>query len=228
MSTHSPWRGDSASALVACSRLPAGISSFHSQGDIGLLAAASRWRSQRPPGPGPTAPRPTRTRSQQRAWFFRTFCQSWNFLRTLSGFSHESFDEASVLCPHKWPATRSSISSRTSPRQDDLFIVHDDGYRIARDDVSRDGRTRPRRSPRRSAARGIGADDKVVIWSENRPEWVVAMWGMPSRARCLVVPVDFRASADLVRRVSRIVQAKADAGRRRGRRARGVPARSGR
>ena len=90
--------------------------------------------------------------------------------------------------------------------QDDLFIVHDDGYRVARMTYREMGAA-ARAFAAALTARGIGADDKVVVWSENRPEWVVAMWGT-LLARAVLVPVDFRASADLVRRVSGIVNAK--------------------
>ncbi len=47
-----------------------------------------------------------------------------------------------------------------------------------------------------------------MIWSENRPEWLVALWGC-LLARVVLVPVDYRASADLVTRIAGIVQAKA-------------------
>ena len=59
----------------------------------------------------------------------------------------------------------------------------------------------------RLASHGVAPDDRVVIWSENRAEWVAALWGCLI-ARVVLVPVDFRASADLVRRVSAIVQAR--------------------
>jgi long-chain acyl-CoA synthetase len=90
--------------------------------------------------------------------------------------------------------------------QDDLFIVHDDGYRVARMTYREMGAA-ARAFAAALAARGIGADDKVVVWSENRPEWVVAMWGT-LLARAVLVPVDFRASADLVNKIASIVDAK--------------------
>ncbi len=92
-------------------------------------------------------------------------------------------------------------------RNDEPFIVHDDGYRV-REVTYRELADAARAFAARLAAEGIGPDDKLVIWSENRAEWLVALWGC-LLARVVVVPVDFRASADLVARISAIVQAKA-------------------
>jgi long-chain acyl-CoA synthetase len=90
--------------------------------------------------------------------------------------------------------------------QDDLFIVHDDGYRVSKMTYREMGGA-ARAFAGALAERGIGADDKVVVWSENRPEWVIAMWGT-LLARAVLVPVDFRASADLVNKIASIVDAK--------------------
>jgi long-chain acyl-CoA synthetase len=90
--------------------------------------------------------------------------------------------------------------------QKDLFILHDDGYRV-RKMTYFDVGAAARAFAAALAARDIGTDDKVVVWSENRPEWIVAMWGT-LLARAVLVPVDFRASADLVNRISGIVSAK--------------------
>jgi long-chain acyl-CoA synthetase len=54
---------------------------------------------------------------------------------------------------------------------------------------------------------GLQKGDKVVFWSENRPEWVVAFWGCLLRG-IIVVPIDYRSSPDFLARVSRIVSAK--------------------
>ena len=97
---------------------------------------------------------------------------------------------------------------------DEPFIVHDDGYRAARDDVSR-GRGGRTGVPARLAREGIVADDKVVIWSENRGEWLVALWGC-LLAGVVIVPVDYRASVELLRRIVEIVKAKAVLVGRRG------------
>ena len=113
-------------------------------------------------------------------------------------------------------ATRSSISSRTSPPATTPFVVHDDGYRDAAD--RRTGRSADAARAFAGAAgcaRASSPDDKVVIWSENRAEWVVALWGC-LLAGVVLVPVDYRASADLLTRIAQIVQAKVGARRRRG------------
>ena len=83
-------------------------------------------------------------------------------------------------------------------QRDDMFIVHDDGYRV-RQLTYRDLASEARRFAARLAEAGIGPDQKVVVWSENRPEWVIALWGC-LLARVVIVPVDFRASPDLVKR----------------------------
>ncbi len=87
------------------------------------------------------------------------------------------------------------------------FLVHDDGYRV-REVSYRELADAARAFASRLTSAGFRADDKVVIWSENRPEWLAALWGC-LLARVVLVPVDYRASPDLVVRISRIVQAKA-------------------
>ena len=86
------------------------------------------------------------------------------------------------------------------------FLIHDDGFRTRRytyDEVAR--------AARRFAARlhqiGVIQGDKIVFWSENRPEWIVAFWGCLLNG-VVVVPVDYRASPDFLSRVARIVAAK--------------------
>ena len=63
---------------------------------------------------------------------------------------------------------------------------------------------RLRRAPPRA---GLRKGDKVVFWSENRPEWIVAFWGC-LLGGVIVVPIDYRASPDFLARVGRIVAAK--------------------
>jgi len=89
----------------------------------------------------------------------------------------------------------------------DLFLIHDDGYRV-RQATYAEVAAAARAFAARLEAAGIGADDKVAIWSENRIEWVVALWGCLLR-RVVLVPVDFRASSDLLARIAAIVEAKA-------------------
>ncbi|MGH9662591.1 MAG: AMP-binding protein, partial [Bryobacteraceae bacterium] len=80
------------------------------------------------------------------------------------------------------------------------FLVYDDGYRTLRwryCDVAA--------AARAFAARpGIAPGDKVLLWGENRPEWIAALWGCLLRG-AIAVPLDARASWDFVDRVRRIV-----------------------
>ena len=57
------------------------------------------------------------------------------------------------------------------------------------------------------AARGLGPGDRVLLWGENRPEWLAAFWAGVARG-VTVVPMDFRSTAKLVARVQRDVDAK--------------------
>jgi len=86
------------------------------------------------------------------------------------------------------------------------FLVFDDGFRSRSHSFADVGRA-ARAFAERLEHLGLRKGDKVVIWSENRPEWIVAFWG------CLllgvvVVPVDYRASPDFLGRVTQIVAAK--------------------
>lgn len=54
---------------------------------------------------------------------------------------------------------------------------------------------------------GIRPDEKVLIWSENRPEWVAALWGC-LLAGVVAVPIDYRATYAFVERVAGIVGAR--------------------
>src|SRR5205085_8993918 len=48
--------------------------------------------------------------------------------------------------------------------------------------------------------RGVRKGDRVMIWGENRPEWIAAFWGAVIRG-VEVVPVDFRFSTNLLQRI---------------------------
>ena len=86
------------------------------------------------------------------------------------------------------------------------FLVYDDGYRswsYRYADVARAARI----FAGRLRGAGIAKGDKVLFWSENRPEWVAALWGCLLEG-VIAVPVDYRSSPDLVRRIQTIVQAR--------------------
>ena len=55
--------------------------------------------------------------------------------------------------------------------------------------------------------RAIHKGDRVVIWAENRLEWIAVFWACVARG-VEAVPVDYRFSADLVRRIQSESQAR--------------------
>ena len=61
---------------------------------------------------------------------------------------------------------------------------------------------------REAARAGHRQGQKIVFWSENRPEWVAALWGCLLEG-VIAVPIDFRNSADFVTRIAGIVEARA-------------------
>jgi long-chain acyl-CoA synthetase len=54
---------------------------------------------------------------------------------------------------------------------------------------------------------GLGKGDRVLLWGENRPEWITVFWAAVARG-VEIVPVDFRASSRLVRRIQERVGAR--------------------
>ena len=86
------------------------------------------------------------------------------------------------------------------------FLVYDDGYRT-RSYTYAETANGARGFAARLQSAGIGKGDKVVFWSENRPEWIIALWGCLLNGS-VAVPIDYRASPEFLARVSRIVDAK--------------------
>jgi long-chain acyl-CoA synthetase len=87
-----------------------------------------------------------------------------------------------------------------------IFLVHDNGFRTRRWSY-REVASAARHFASRLGELGIGPGDKVVVWGENRPEWIVAFWGTLLRG-AVVVPMDYRSSADFLVRVRTIVAAR--------------------
>jgi long-chain acyl-CoA synthetase len=87
------------------------------------------------------------------------------------------------------------------------FLVYDDGYRTWTWTYG-ELAAAARQFASRLAAAGIGAGAHVAIWSENRPEWVAALWGCLLEG-VVIVPIDYRTSADFLLKVAAIVDAKA-------------------
>src|SRR5512143_375461 len=85
------------------------------------------------------------------------------------------------------------------------FLVHDDGLRTRRyryDEVA----AAARGFAGRLHEAGLRKGEAVLLWAENRPEWIAAFWGS-ILAGVVVVPVDFRSSLEFARRVCGIVHA---------------------
>ena len=127
--------------------------------------------------------------------------------------SRRSERSASRLCiiVQPWPATRSLISSTISRGRaaSSSSTTMDSGAAATRTTRSRAPRAA---SPARLHALGLRKGDKVVFWSENRPEWIVAFWGC-LLGGIVVVPIDYRASPDFLARVAAIVAREAGPGR---------------
>jgi long-chain acyl-CoA synthetase len=86
------------------------------------------------------------------------------------------------------------------------FLVYDDGYRSWRRSYREAGNA-ARALAIRFRDAGINPADKVIIWGENRPEWVVALYACLLTG-AVAVPVDYRSTFDFVERVSHITDAK--------------------
>jgi long-chain acyl-CoA synthetase len=86
------------------------------------------------------------------------------------------------------------------------FLVYDDGFSSRGYTYEQVGGA-ARAFSARVHDLGLRKGDHVVVWSENRPEWIVAFWGC-LLAGVVVVPIDYRASPDFLARVSRIVSAR--------------------
>jgi long-chain acyl-CoA synthetase len=86
------------------------------------------------------------------------------------------------------------------------FLVYDDGYRRRHHSYEDVGRAARGFAARLSAA-GLTKNDKVVFWGENRPEWVACYWGCLISG-IIVVPIDYRSSAEFVEKVRHLVGAR--------------------
>ena len=91
-------------------------------------------------------------------------------------------------------------------QSDKTFLIYDGGYRTHRysyDEV----RHAACHLASRLVSAGLTPRDKVIIWGENRAEWIVAFWGC-LLARVICVPIDFRASPEFLKRVASLVAAR--------------------
>jgi long-chain acyl-CoA synthetase len=86
------------------------------------------------------------------------------------------------------------------------FVQYDNGYRSWKYTYNQLGRA-AHRFAIRLAEQNVAKADKVILWSENRPEWIAAFWGCVL-AGVVIVPIDFRTSAQFLRHVQQIVDAR--------------------
>ncbi len=86
------------------------------------------------------------------------------------------------------------------------FLVYDGGYRVHTWSYDAVRHAAGRFAQRLEQAR-VTPEANILLWGENRAEWVVAFWGC-LLARAVPVPIDVRASPDLVTRIARIVSAR--------------------
>jgi acyl-CoA synthetase (AMP-forming)/AMP-acid ligase II len=87
------------------------------------------------------------------------------------------------------------------------FLAYDDGYR-AWTWTYGETAAAARAFAQRLRGHGIAGGQAIAIWSENRPEWIAAMWGALLEG-VVIVPIDYRTSADFLLKVAGIVDAKA-------------------
>ncbi len=86
------------------------------------------------------------------------------------------------------------------------FLIHDDGLRTRRFSYAQVSAL-ARAFAARLARAGIAAGDKVIFYGENRPEWIVALWGC-LLAGAVAVPIDYRSPIDFLERVRAKVKAR--------------------
>jgi long-chain acyl-CoA synthetase len=87
------------------------------------------------------------------------------------------------------------------------FLAYDDGYRTWTWTYG-DLAAAARGFAQRLRDQGIAPGQAIAIWSENRPEWIAALWGALLEG-VVLVPIDYRASPDFLLKVAGIVDAKA-------------------
>jgi long-chain acyl-CoA synthetase len=92
-------------------------------------------------------------------------------------------------------------------RIDGEFLSYDDGYRTW-SYTYRDTAARARAFAAALHGAGIGKGQHVAVWSENRPEWIMALWACLLRG-IVLVPLDYRASAEFLLKVADVVDARA-------------------
>lgn len=96
--------------------------------------------------------------------------------------------------------------SEYSRQEHEIAVVFLRGYRIERWTYGRIAEEACRFA-RELESREVAAGDKVLLWAENCPEWLVAFWGCVLRG-AVVVPIDKISTAEFASRVEQQVNAK--------------------
>src|ERR1700682_4918790 len=86
---------------------------------------------------------------------------------------------------------------------DDEFIIYDDGFH-GRPHRYREIAAQAQAFAARLRASGIVQDDKINLYGENLPEWIMALWGC-LLGGVIAVPIDYRSSPEFVGRIDAIV-----------------------
>ena len=95
---------------------------------------------------------------------------------------------------------------RESSSSSAVFLHYDNGYRSWKYTYKQVALAAGHFARQLSEA-GIQQGDKVIFWSENRPEWVAAFWGCV-KIGAVVVPIDYRTSQSFLLHVHQIVAAR--------------------
>src|SRR5436190_14202789 len=76
------------------------------------------------------------------------------------------------------------------------FLAYDDGYRTWSWSYGELGAA-ARGFAARLRREGILPGQAIAHWSENRPEWIAAMWAAQLEG-VVIVPIDYRASSEVL------------------------------
>jgi long-chain acyl-CoA synthetase len=87
------------------------------------------------------------------------------------------------------------------------FLIYDDGFRSRAYRYS-EVAAKSRGFAARLREAGMAKDDKIILYGENRPEWIIAWWGCLLEG-VIAVPIDYRSSSEFVDRIEKIVNARA-------------------
>ncbi|MGC0774231.1 MAG: AMP-binding protein [Candidatus Acidiferrum sp.] len=86
------------------------------------------------------------------------------------------------------------------------YLIYDSGYRSWKYTYAQIGFAAQHFAVRLQESQ-ICKGDKVIIWCENRPEWIAAFWGCVLSG-VIVIPIDYRSSCHFLQHVQEIVDAR--------------------